>query len=124
MLGLANFASTPIADLSTGTRRIVELACALAMDPAVLLLDEPSAGIAQRDTEALGPLLRRIQQETGAAIVIIEHDMALLTTLCDELVALENGVVILQRHARRGACPSAGHRVVPRRQRVRHPPLR
>jgi ABC-type branched-subunit amino acid transport system ATPase component len=85
-----------IADLSTGTRRIVELACALAMDPAVLLLDEPSAGVAQRDTEALGPLLRRVQHETGAAIVIIEHDMSLLTGLCDELVALENGHVIFQ----------------------------
>jgi ABC-type branched-subunit amino acid transport system ATPase component/branched-subunit amino acid ABC-type transport system permease component len=94
LLGLGGFATVPIADLSTGTRRIVELACALAMDPAVLLLDEPSAGVAQKDTEALGPLLRRVQAETGAAIVIIEHDMALLTGLCDELVALENGQVI------------------------------
>ncbi|HVT78923.1 MAG TPA: ATP-binding cassette domain-containing protein [Acidimicrobiales bacterium] len=94
LLGLDNFASTPIADLSTGTRRIVELACALAMDPAVLLLDEPSAGIAQKDTEALGPLLRQIRAETGAAIVIIEHDMSLLSELCDELVAMENGSVI------------------------------
>ena len=96
LLGLGNFASIPIADLSTGTRRIVELACALAMDPAVLLLDEPSAGVAQKDTEALGPLLRRVQADTGAAIVIIEHDMALLTTLCDKLVALENGSVIYE----------------------------
>ncbi len=83
LLGLGGFAITPIADLSTGTRRIVELACVLAMDPAIILLDEPSAGVAQRETEALGPLLRKIQEHAGCAIVIIEHDMALLTLLCD-----------------------------------------
>lgn len=96
MLGLGGYAITPIADLSTGTRRIVELACVLAMDPAVILLDEPSAGVAQKETEALGPLLRRIQEQVGCAIVIIEHDMALLTMLCDELVALEQGAIICQ----------------------------
>jgi ABC-type branched-subunit amino acid transport system ATPase component/ABC-type branched-subunit amino acid transport system permease subunit len=94
LLGLTGFADTPNADLSTGTRRIVELACVLAQDPAVVLLDEPSAGVAQRETEALGPLLRRVQAETGCAICLIEHDMGLMTTLCDELVALELGRVI------------------------------
>jgi ABC-type branched-subunit amino acid transport system ATPase component/branched-subunit amino acid ABC-type transport system permease component len=94
LLGLAGFADTPNADLSTGTRRIVELACVLAMDPAVVLLDEPSAGVAQKETEALGPLLRQVQAETGCSIVIIEHDMALLSSLCDELVALDQGAVI------------------------------
>ncbi|HEX3793827.1 MAG TPA: ATP-binding cassette domain-containing protein [Acidimicrobiales bacterium] len=94
LLGLAGYATTPIADLSTGTRRIVELACVVAMDPAVILLDEPSAGVAQKETEALGPLLKKIQQHTGCAILIIEHDMALLSLLCDELVALEQGEII------------------------------
>jgi ABC-type branched-subunit amino acid transport system ATPase component len=94
LLGLGGFADVPIADLSTGTRRIVELACVLAQDPAVVLLDEPSAGVAQRETEALGPLLRKVQAETGCAICIIEHDMNLLSSLCDELVALELGSVI------------------------------
>jgi branched-chain amino acid transport system ATP-binding protein len=94
LLGLGGFATTPNGDLSTGTRRIVELACVLAQDPAVVLLDEPSAGVAQKETEALGPLLRRIQAETGCSICIIEHDMALLTSLCDELVALDLGTVI------------------------------
>jgi branched-chain amino acid transport system ATP-binding protein len=94
LLGLTGFATTPVGDLSTGTRRIVELACVLAADPAVILLDEPSAGVAQKDTEALGPLLRRVQAATGSAIVVIEHDMALLSSLCDELVALELGGVI------------------------------
>jgi ABC-type branched-subunit amino acid transport system ATPase component/ABC-type branched-subunit amino acid transport system permease subunit len=93
-LGLGRYAHTATGHLSTGTRRIVELACMLAADPRVLLLDEPSAGVAQRETEHLGPLLRQVQQETGCSIVIIEHDMPLLSGLCDELVALERGAVI------------------------------
>ncbi len=94
LLGLGRYRDTPTGDLSTGTRRIVELACLLGQDPAVLLLDEPSAGIAQRETEALAPLLREVQNETGCSIVVIEHDMALLSALCDYFVALEQGGVI------------------------------
>ena len=94
LLGLGRYRDTPTGDLSTGTRRIVELACLLGQDPAVLLLDEPSAGIAQRETEALAPLLRDVQNETGCSIVVIEHDMALLSALCDYFVALEQGGVI------------------------------
>jgi ABC-type branched-subunit amino acid transport system ATPase component/ABC-type branched-subunit amino acid transport system permease subunit len=94
LLGLAPYADRPTGELSTGMRRIVELACLLAQDPAVVLFDEPSAGVAQRETEALGPLLRRVQAETGCSMVIIEHDMALLASLCDGFVALEQGGVI------------------------------
>ena len=94
LLGLTGYRHHRIADLSTGTRRIVELACVLAQDPAVLLLDEPSAGVAQRETEALAPLLRRVRAATGCSLVIIEHDMGLLSAVCDELVALEFGSVI------------------------------
>src|SRR5438270_13791764 len=78
-------------ELSTGSRRIVELACVLTHKPSVLLLDEPSSGIAQRETEALGPLLRRIQAETGASLLVIEHDMPLITSVADELLALDLG---------------------------------
>ncbi|HEX5365574.1 MAG TPA: ATP-binding cassette domain-containing protein [Acidimicrobiales bacterium] len=94
LLGLVPYAERPTGELSTGMRRIVELACLLAQDPAVVLLDEPSAGVAQRETERLGPLLRRVQGETGCSLVVIEHDMALLSSLCDEFVALEQGSVI------------------------------
>jgi branched-chain amino acid transport system ATP-binding protein len=68
----------------------------IAHDPTVLLLDEPSSGIAQRETEALGPLLRRIQAETNCAMLVIEHDMPLITHISDEIVALELGRVILR----------------------------
>ena len=94
LLGLTGYRHHRTADLSTGTRRIVELACVLAQDPAVLLLDEPSAGVAQRETEALAPLLRGVRAATGCTLVIIEHDMGLIASVCDELVALEFGAVI------------------------------
>ncbi|MHB8464550.1 MAG: ATP-binding cassette domain-containing protein [Acidimicrobiales bacterium] len=93
-LGVADFADTPTSALSTGTRRIVELGCILAADPAVVLLDEPTAGLAQKETEALGPMLRRLQHDTGCSIVVIEHDMAMIASLCDELIALDQGQVI------------------------------
>ncbi len=94
LLGLTPFRDQPTGELSTGTRRIVELACLLAQDPAVVLLDEPTAGVAQAETEALAPMLRRVQAETGCSLVVIEHDMALLQELCDTFVALEQGRVI------------------------------
>jgi ABC-type branched-subunit amino acid transport system ATPase component/branched-subunit amino acid ABC-type transport system permease component len=96
MLGLAPYSNTPVASLSTGTRRIAELACLLAEEPVLMCLDEPSAGVAQRETEALGPLLREVCEHTGAAMLIIEHDMGLLAGLCDRLVAMELGQLMVQ----------------------------
>jgi ABC-type branched-subunit amino acid transport system ATPase component/ABC-type branched-subunit amino acid transport system permease subunit len=83
-----------VAELSTGTRRIVELACAVAHEPSVMLLDEPSSGIAQRETEALGEVLLDVQRLTGAALIVIEHDIPLVSSLADRLVCLHLGQVI------------------------------
>jgi branched-chain amino acid transport system ATP-binding protein len=94
LMGLEAFREKLTSELSTGTRRIVELACLLMSDPAVIVLDEPSGGVAQRETEALGPLLQRVQAFTGASILVIEHDMPLLSSICDEMYALELGAVI------------------------------
>ncbi|MEE2696827.1 MAG: ATP-binding cassette domain-containing protein, partial [Actinomycetota bacterium] len=77
-LGLGRYADVFVAELSTGTRRIVELAGLLALDAQILCLDEPTAGIAQRETEAFGPLLKAIQGELGATMVVIEHDMPMI----------------------------------------------
>ena len=84
-MGLGAFREKLVGELSTGTRRIVELACVLAQEPGVLLLDEPSGGVAQRETEAMGPLLIRVQQHTGCSILVVEHDMPLLTAICDRM---------------------------------------
>jgi ABC-type branched-subunit amino acid transport system ATPase component/ABC-type branched-subunit amino acid transport system permease subunit len=96
LMGLGAFREKLVGELSTGTRRIVELACVLAQEPGVLLLDEPSGGVAQRETEAMGPLLVRVQQHTGCSILVVEHDMPLLTAICDRMIALELGQVIAQ----------------------------
>jgi branched-chain amino acid transport system ATP-binding protein len=94
LMRLEAYADKFVGELSTGTRRIVDLACVLAHKPSVLLLDEPSSGIAQRETEALAPVLLDIRDKTGAALIVIEHDMPLITTISDELIALELGSVI------------------------------
>ncbi|HUQ40596.1 MAG TPA: ATP-binding cassette domain-containing protein [Acidimicrobiales bacterium] len=94
VMGLGAFRDKFVAELSTGSRRIVDLAMAIAHNPYVLLLDEPSSGVAQKETEALGPLLKRIQRETGCAMLLIEHDMPLITSISDEIIALELGSVV------------------------------
>jgi branched-chain amino acid transport system ATP-binding protein len=94
LMNLGAFRNKFVSELSTGSRRIVDLAMAIAHDPKVLLLDEPSSGIAQKETEALGPLLRRIQRETGCALLVIEHDMPLITSISDEIIALELGAIV------------------------------
>jgi branched-chain amino acid transport system ATP-binding protein len=96
LMGLVAFSQKLTAELSTGSRRIVDLACILAQDPKLLLLDEPSGGVAQKETEALGPLLLRIRERTGCSMMIIEHDMPMVSAVCDRLVALELGGVIAE----------------------------
>jgi len=94
--GLRSWADARTADLSTGTRRICDLAAQVASKPKVLLLDEPTAGVAQREAEAFGPLVRRIRDELDCAVLIVEHDMPLLMGLCHRIYALETGRVIAE----------------------------
>ncbi len=94
LMGLERFRDAFVRELSTGTRRIVDLACQVAHRPTVILLDEPSSGIAQREVEALAPVLRRLRDEMGAALVVIEHDIPLVSSIADRLVALDLGRVI------------------------------
>ncbi|MEO6205947.1 MAG: ABC transporter ATP-binding protein, partial [Mycobacteriales bacterium] len=94
LLNLGDYRDRLVRELSTGTRRIADLAMALAYDPTVLLLDEPSSGISQKEAESLGPLLLRIRAETGCAMLVIEHDMPLIRAVSDRLLALELGAVL------------------------------
>jgi ABC-type branched-subunit amino acid transport system ATPase component len=91
LLGLGDHRTLFVSELSTGTRRVVELACLLAHRPRVVLLDEPAAGLAQAEVEQLGPLVRRIRDEMGASLVIVEHDIPLVEEVADRLVALDRG---------------------------------
>ena len=92
-MDLAPFRTNFVRELWTG-RRILDLACQIAHRPTVVLLDEPSSGIAQREVEALAPLLVRLRDDMGAALVVIEHDIPLVSEISDRLVALDMGRVI------------------------------
>ena len=96
LMGLGAFRMKFLRELSTGSRRIVDLACVVAHRPTVILFDEPSSGIAQRETEALGPLLLRIRDGLGASLLVIEHDMPLVTSVADRLIAMDQGSVIAE----------------------------
>ena len=93
-MGLERYRSSQVQELSTGTRRIAEIACLVALQPQLLLLDEPSSGVAQKETEALGALLRRLKAELGLTLVIIEHDIPLIMGLSDRIVCMADGEII------------------------------
>ncbi len=94
--GLEPWAQSLTVELSTGMRRICDLMVQVAAGPRLLLLDEPTAGVAQREAESFGPLVRSIRDRLGSAILVIEHDMPLLMGLCDRVYALEAGQVIAE----------------------------
>ena len=83
-----------IDELSTGQRRVVDLAALVATDHEVVLLDEPSSGLASAEVSTLGGLLGRLQEELGLTMIIVEHDIPLVSGLADRLVALDLGEVV------------------------------
>ena len=95
-LGLGPHAGKFMNELSTGTRRIVDIACLLAAGPKLLLLDEPSSGLAQAETEMLAPVVDRIVAEIGCGILIIEHDLGLVAAVADRLIAMRLGTVMAE----------------------------
>jgi ABC-type branched-subunit amino acid transport system ATPase component len=95
-LGLVPYRDKHIGELSTGTRRVVDLATVMVQEPKLVLLDEPTSGLAQRETEAFGPLLRWLRERLACSVLVIEHDMPLITTVSDRLYAFETGTVIAE----------------------------
>ena len=93
-LGLAQYADQLTSDLSTGVRRLLELAVIIAMGPSIVLLDEPSAGLAQAETEAMAPVLLETKRRLDCSMILIEHDMGLLRRLADRAIALDAGAVV------------------------------
>lgn len=92
--GLGRFRHHRTGQLSTGTRRVVDLASVVLARPRLLLLDEPTAGIAQREAEAFVGLLGQLHEVTGATVVLVEHDVPLVFAVCQEVVVLQTGVVV------------------------------
>ena len=92
-IGLARYADTAADAVPTGIARLLELARALAIDPDLLLLDEPSSGLSPTETEAFGDLLRELAGQ-GRAVLIVEHDMPLIMRISDRIHVLDRGVLI------------------------------
>jgi len=94
LAGIADLADRPVAALSTGQRRLVELARCLAGEFDVLLLDEPSSGLDGAETERFGEILTGVVAERGVGILLVEHDMALVMNICDYVHVLDFGTEI------------------------------
>ena len=92
-LGLAGYADSNPAELSYGQRKLIELAQVLWLDPVLLMLDEPAAGISPALAQRLAGMVRSLQRR-GVAILLVEHDLAFLASLCDHVYVMANGKII------------------------------
>lgn len=92
--GIADVAEVTVATLPTGTARLVELARALACRPRFLLLDEPSSGLNEDETVAMGSLLTRLVREGDLGVLLVEHDMSFVMGVCDFIHVLDFGQII------------------------------
>ena len=95
-VGLEQAADRRAGDLSYGDQRRLEIARALASQPKILLLDEPAAGMNPTETHALIPLLQRLRDERGLTLLVVEHDMHLVMSLCDRITVINFGKKIAE----------------------------
>lgn len=96
LLELQGVAQARVADLPFGTQKRVELGRALAAEPRLLLLDEPAGGLNHEEVESLAALIRRIRDQLGATVLLVEHHMGLVMQLSDKVVALNFGKKIAE----------------------------
>lgn len=96
LVDLGPFRDATADELSYGTLRMLELAAMLVLRPKLLLLDEPASGVAEAEARALRPLLRRIRDETGVSIVLVEHDVGLVADVADRVVGMDAGKVLCE----------------------------
>jgi len=93
-VGLADSAQARASDLPYGKRRAMEIATTLALDPKVMLLDEPTAGMGHEDVGPITQLIRRAAQ--GRTVVIVEHNLSVVSTLCDRITVLQHGSILTE----------------------------
>jgi ABC-type branched-subunit amino acid transport system ATPase component len=96
LLGLDAVADRPALAIPLGTGRLLEVGRALAADPTVMLLDEPSSGLDVHETEHLGEALRRVRQDRGTAFVLVEHNVEFVLELSDRVTVLDFGKVLTE----------------------------
>jgi branched-chain amino acid transport system ATP-binding protein len=90
-LSLANYREQRISGLPYGVRKVVELARALCAEPKLLLLDEPASGLNTEETEEVAYWIEDIKNDLGVTVIMIEHDMSLVSAVSDRVLALNNG---------------------------------
>jgi branched-chain amino acid transport system ATP-binding protein len=95
-LGLADHAETRVSALPYGIQKSVELARALASEPKLLLLDEPAAGMNPEESRRAGDTIRSLRDRQGITLVLVEHDMRLVMSVCDRIVVLDHGEKIAE----------------------------
>lgn len=93
-VGLEAYRSHPAAELSYGRKRALELATTLALEPRLLLLDEPMAGMAHEDIHLISGLIRRVAE--GRTVVMVEHNLPVVADLCDQVTVLQRGEVLAE----------------------------
>lgn len=93
-VGLTGFADSVVADLSYGRKRALEIATTLALDPEMMLLDEPTAGMAHDDVDRVVELIQRIR--TGRTILMVEHNLSVVEGLCDTITVLTRGKILAE----------------------------
>src|ERR1700693_3422681 len=96
LVGLNELADTPVSALGLGNCRLVELARALAGEPKLLLADEPSSGLDERETADLAAVLRIIQRDRGTAVLLVEHDLGVVAEVVDRVVVMDVGSQIAE----------------------------
>ncbi|MFD9321336.1 ATP-binding cassette domain-containing protein [Streptomyces sp. NPDC060053] len=89
--GLQDSLDRPVGDLSYGERRLLAIARAVAASPSVLLLDEPAAGLSDDETRELARLVRRLAEDWGMGVLLVEHDVDMVMNVCDQVVVLDFG---------------------------------
>ena len=99
VVGLANKADRVVGELAHGDQRVVEIALALTMNPRLLLLDEPTAGMGDTETDHMVDLVRRLHAERGLSILFIEHDMSIVFGIAQKITVLDQGRVLAEGSA-------------------------
>ena len=93
-VGLAEFAGRPAESLPYGQKRALEIALVLALDPRLMLLDEPTSGMSLEDVERMIALIRRVRE--GRTVVMVEHNMGVVSELADRVTVLQHGAVLAE----------------------------
>lgn len=94
MVGLEQFAGAVVADMPYGRKRALEIATTLAVEPELMLLDEPTQGMGREDVERITALIRKVSE--GRTILMVEHNLGVVATLCDRITVLQRGAVLTE----------------------------